>query len=94
VTCYLCLKSLDGWEEDDNPTREHAKFSPECGIAIHALIEQEVEEGVREHENPAAEKLVEARKMTFGELWPHEKKRGWTCKTQKVRRPTRSPVLG
>lgn len=35
-------------------------------------------------ENPLDEKLLDSRKMTFGSNWPHENKRGWICKTQKV----------
>jgi hypothetical protein len=35
-------------------------------------------------EDPMSERMVEARKTTFGDVWPHEKKRGWTCKIQKV----------
>lgn len=28
--------------------------------------------------------MLNARKSTFGIAWPHDSKRGWTCKTQKV----------
>ena len=84
VTCYLCRKDLDGWEVDDDPVREHLSFSPYCGWAIQAGLEQETANGGYGEENPRAEKMVEARKATFGDMWPHEKKRGWTCKVQKV----------
>ncbi|CAO1600647.1 hypothetical protein XANCAGTX0491_004331 [Xanthoria calcicola] len=30
------------------------------------------------------EKLLDARRMTFGANWPHENKRGWICKTEKM----------
>lgn len=39
------------------------------------------------------ESLVNARKMTFGINWPHEDKRGWVCKTQKVRAALSFPIL-
>lgn len=28
--CYVCLKKLDGWEQDDEPWKEHKKHSPSC----------------------------------------------------------------
>lgn len=28
--CYVCLKELDGWEEDDDPWEEHKKHSSYC----------------------------------------------------------------
>lgn len=31
-----------------------------------------------------SEDMLNARMMTFRTQWPHENKRGWTCKTQKV----------
>ncbi|MCJ1432304.1 hypothetical protein MMC27_001660 [Xylographa pallens] len=76
--------SLDGWEEEDDPVKEHLNYSPECGWAINIAIEQEVEEGIREDEDPMSAKMLEARKSTFGDRWPHKNKRGWTCKVQKV----------
>ncbi|XP_037945043.1 baculoviral IAP repeat-containing protein 5-like [Teleopsis dalmanni] len=30
VTCFLCTKSLDGWEPTDDPWKEHAKHAPQC----------------------------------------------------------------
>lgn len=47
-------------------------------------IEQEIEDGNLSQQDPMDEHLVNARKMTFGAGWPHEDKRGWVCKTQKV----------
>ena len=39
---------------------------------------------VTDMEDPTAERLEEARKATFAIGWPHESKRGWTCKTEKM----------
>ncbi|KAL8677428.1 MAG: hypothetical protein Q9186_006136 [Xanthomendoza sp. 1 TL-2023] len=89
TTCYLCHTSLDGWEEDDNPIREHSNLSPDCGWAAIARIEQNIEDGADEQDNPMNETLLDARRMTFGANWPHENKRGWTCKIEKHQR--RSP---
>eukprot|EP00039_Didymoeca_costata_P006366 m.89550 g.89550 ORF g.89550 m.89550 type:complete len:308 (+) comp13228_c0_seq2:83-1006(+) len=30
VTCFMCNKSLDGWERTDDPIQEHKKHSPAC----------------------------------------------------------------
>jgi len=43
------------------------------------------------HEDPTSEKMLQARLETFGSHWPHEKKRGWLCKTRKVQT---NPALG
>lgn len=84
TTCYLCKSNLDGWEENDNAIEEHLKHSPDCGWAITIATELENEDGSQSQEDPMSERLLEARKMTFVAKWPHEHKRGWTCKTQKV----------
>ncbi|KAL8842920.1 MAG: hypothetical protein Q9170_000324 [Blastenia crenularia] len=84
TTCYLCHHNLDGWEEDDSATGEHLNFSPDCGWAAMVRIEQDIEEDNYEQKDPTDEILVEARRMTFGVMWPHENKRGWLCKTQRV----------
>jgi hypothetical protein len=34
VTCFLCKKELSGWEEDDDPYREHVgRRDDKCGWA-------------------------------------------------------------
>lgn len=84
ATCFLCHMNLDGWESDDDPAVEHLKLSPNCGWAINVGIEQNVEAATRNDLSPRSEQMTEARKMTFASAWPHEAKRGWLCKTQKV----------
>jgi len=34
--------------------------------------------------NPQEDKMMEARRETFADKWPHEGKKGWKCKVQKV----------
>ena len=46
--------------------------------------ELDIEDGGQCQEDPMCERMLDARKMTFGSRWPHESKRGWACKTQKV----------
>jgi hypothetical protein len=82
VVCFLCHRGLDGWDEDDDPLVEHLKHSPECGWAIVATVEAQGEESNQEY--PASKRLIEARKATFSNRWPHEGKKGWKCKTKQV----------
>ena len=93
MTCYACRRELDGWEVDDDPIKEHLGFSPDCGWAIQVSLEQETEDGGHGGEDPMSEKMIEARKATFGDMWPHEKKRGWSCKVQKVRKSQRTRIF-
>jgi len=32
VRCFVCFKTLDGWEESDDPFVEHGKLSPNCSF--------------------------------------------------------------
>lgn len=82
--CYLCESNLDGWEENDNAVEEHLKHSPNCGWAITIATEIQIEDGSQSQEDPMSERMLDARRMTFDSKWPHENKRGWTCKIQKV----------
>lgn len=82
--CYLCESNLDGWEENDNAVEEHLKHSPNCGWAITIATEIQIEDGSQSQEDPMSERMLDARRMTFDSKWPHENKRGWTCKIQKM----------
>lgn len=84
MTCFLCKKSLDGWEEGDDALREHLKHAGDCGWAILAAIEGGDEE--LKNEDPMSERMRQARKDTFGEFWPHDGKKGWTAKSRQVTR--------
>ncbi|KAL8905597.1 MAG: hypothetical protein Q9207_002547 [Kuettlingeria erythrocarpa] len=90
TTCYLCHNSLDGWEEDDSAIGEHLNFASDCGWAVNVRVEQDIEDGNLFQQDPMDERLLNARKMTFGAGWPHEDKRGWVCKTQKSNLTTTS----
>lgn len=58
------------------------KHSPDCGWAIVASIEKL--DGVLSLEYPSSARMIEARKATFADKWPHEGKKGWKCKTKQV----------
>lgn len=73
---------MDGWEEDDDPLVEHLKHSPNCGWAIVASID--ARDPMLSQEYPLSTRMIEARKATFGDRWPHENKKGWKCKVKQV----------
>ena len=80
----MCQKNLDGWEEDDDPAHEHLHHSTDCGWAIISCAVRAEDVPDREEENPFGERMVEARRATFADRWPHQGKRGWQCKVDKV----------
>lgn len=70
VTCYLCLKSLDGWEAGDDPVAEHIRHSESCGWAVTAAT-QDIPPS-QHGSDPHSEQFRQARLMTFGrDRWPH-----------------------
>ncbi|MDI1487484.1 MAG: hypothetical protein OHK93_006754 [Ramalina farinacea] len=75
--------SLDGWEETDDPIDEHLSHCGHCGWAIAVATDRAIERGDDDLKDPSSEEMLDARKMTFAG-WPHEDKRGWLCKTQKM----------
>jgi hypothetical protein len=81
--CFLCKRSIVGWERGDNPFIEHLTLSPDCGWAVVASIDAQNE--VLCQENPLSARMIEARKATFADRWPHEGKKGWKCKVKQVR---------
>lgn len=84
TACFLCDRQLDGWEPEDDPIREHLKHAESCGWAVVMSIEAENEYDTSTMEDPTGQRLLDARKATFDIGWPHESKRGWTCKTEKM----------
>ena len=84
VECFLCHKALDGWEEDDDPIAEHLTHSPDCGWAIVTSLEKRRDDPARK-KDPLSDEMKEARRATFAGIWPHDGKKGWACKTEKVR---------
>lgn len=81
--CYMCERQLDGWEEEDDPIAEHSKHSSDCGWAILMDVTKETH-NVTNMEDPTQSRLVDARASTFEIGWPHESKRGWVCKIDKM----------
>lgn len=82
TVCFLCLKPVAGWEEDDNPLEEHLRLSPHCGWAVVAAIDAGL--GDYALDDPSSTEMAGARKATFAGRWPHEGKRGWKCKTKQL----------
>ena len=84
VQCFMCHNHFDGWDENDDPVQEHLALAPGCAWALQMGVEKEIEAGAEVAEHPISERMIEARIDTFGDHWPHEKKRGWVCRVQKV----------
>ncbi|KAM7219040.1 hypothetical protein V8F06_005632 [Rhypophila decipiens] len=82
VTCFLCLKSLSGWDEQDHPLQEHLNHVPDCGWAITAAVEAGL--GAYAQQNPNSAVMAEARKATFGGRWPYDDKKSYKCKTKQL----------
>ncbi|KAI1134416.1 hypothetical protein F5Y05DRAFT_398741 [Hypoxylon sp. FL0543] len=82
TVCFLCLKAIAGWEENDSPVEEHLRLSPHCGWAIVAAIDAGL--GDYAFDDPTGHEMAEARKATFAGRWPHDGKRGWKCKTKQL----------
>ncbi|KIW66160.1 hypothetical protein PV04_08361 [Phialophora macrospora] len=82
--CYLCESQLGGWEPDDDPVQEHLKHSPGCGWAILMNAAQEAKQNTETIEDPTGQLLTDARRATFAIGWPHEPKRAWKCKTERM----------
>ncbi|CAJ2514005.1 Uu.00g021240.m01.CDS01 [Anthostomella pinea] len=82
TVCFLCHKNVGGWEENDNPFEEHLRLSPHCGWAVVAGIE--IGLGDYGMDDPTSSEMLDARKATFAERWPHEGKKGWKCKTKQL----------
>ena len=81
--CFLCERDLDKWEKNDLPLAEHLKHSPGCGWAIVKSLDQSDFDPAT-MEDPTGPRLSDARRATFMGRWPHENKRGWFCKTERL----------
>ncbi|KAF9420207.1 hypothetical protein BGZ94_009177 [Podila epigama] len=82
VICFLCHKTMDGWNADNDPFKEHLDFSPRCGWAIVRSIPYVEDGGLPFHwdneaDLPRGERMTNARIQTFGDWWPHAKTPGW-----------------
>ena len=87
VCCYLCGKNMGGWEEIDDPLKEHLRGNNSCAWAVLRdllMRSKNGEEFGEDVEDPKSEKMNELREATFGNWWPHDDKKGWNPKSKKV----------
>ncbi|KAI5240565.1 hypothetical protein E4T43_06039 [Aureobasidium subglaciale] len=77
--CFHCAVKLDGWESQDVPLQEHLAHSTQCSYALSLSVTDKAEE-----RDPMSPELVEARTSTFGDMWPHEHKKGWKPKVKQM----------
>lgn len=70
VQCFHCQTQLDGWEPNDVPAYEHLTHSPNCGFALNLCIRLRDGDPGRNEEDPLSERMMQARRETFHDLWP------------------------
>jgi hypothetical protein len=80
----MCDVNLDGWESGDDAAAEHHAHKPECSVAITSYVRQMFNSNQEIDEDPMSEKYRNARLQSFQDLWPHENKRAWKCKSVKL----------
>ncbi|EDV91550.1 GH13432 [Drosophila grimshawi] len=42
ATCFVCGKTLDGWESEDDPWKEHLKHAPQCEFVKLGCAEKDM----------------------------------------------------
>ncbi|OLL24679.1 Protein bir1 [Neolecta irregularis DAH-3] len=93
VVCFMCKKNLNGWVPDDDPIQEHYIHAQECPWAVTCHCRQEAlrvkkardnDEAVTLDHDVKSDTFLEAREKTFGNMWPHEKKKAWVGKLKKM----------
>lgn len=42
ATCFVCGKTLDGWESEDDPWKEHLKHAPQCEFVKLGRVESDM----------------------------------------------------
>ncbi|KAF1977627.1 inhibitor of apoptosis repeat-containing protein [Bimuria novae-zelandiae CBS 107.79] len=77
VMCFHCQTQLDGWEPNDTPAHEHLTHSPNCGFAINVCIRMRGSDPGRTEDDPLSERMMEARRETFQDLWPLDAAAGY-----------------
>lgn len=45
VACFVCGKSLDGWDANDDPWAEHKKHAPRCAFVNLGRAEKDLTVG-------------------------------------------------
>ena len=78
---------MGGWEETDDPLKEHLRGNKSCAWAVlrDLLVRSKNGEEFGDHvEDPRSEKMNDLREATFGNWWPHDEKKGWNPKSKKV----------
>ena len=61
------------------PLKEHLAHSTQCSYAISLSVFDKAED-----RDPMSPELVEARRNTFADLWPHENKKAWKPKVKQM----------
>jgi len=77
---------MGGWEETDQPLKEHLRGNKECAWAINrdVLVRTKDGEELGEEDDPTSDRMVALRLATYRDWWPHDLKKGWNPKSRKV----------
>ncbi|CAG8595128.1 10595_t:CDS:2, partial [Funneliformis caledonium] len=90
VICFLCHKSMENWDPTDDPLEEHVNHSPDCAWVICRCIKRTFPDDEssfswdNKEQLPTSKRMEEARLKTFGNWWPHDKKKGWVGTSKKM----------
>ncbi|KAH8929269.1 BIR-domain-containing protein, partial [Atractiella rhizophila] len=80
VTCFLCNKSLDGWDGDEVPLEEHeSHMDKESGCPWVALLRSVDEKGRKKRNEemlPRSRIMIMCRERTFEGAWEHDMVKG------------------
>ena len=88
VTCVHCAKGLEGWEEGDDALEEHLKRAIDGGSegdrCPWATIMNERQHDNEDWQDPHSQKMLNARRGTFGAWWKYDGKKGWKPTSERV----------
>ncbi|OZJ02678.1 hypothetical protein BZG36_04054 [Bifiguratus adelaidae] len=89
VRCFICGKSMEAWEPDDDPLQEHSARAPGCpwvqlGFPVAAEARMAFTDAdvlkvnlKDERTFPKGKHMEDVRYRTFGDRWPHEGRKGY-----------------
>lgn len=79
---------MEGWSPNDDPFEEHFAHFPECAWAVCRCAKRDNNDLPFSWDNedqwPTSKRMEETRLKTFGNWWPHDRKKGWVGTSKKV----------
>jgi hypothetical protein len=92
VNCVYCENGLQDWEEDDDALNEHCRDitkGPRAGTRCpYAIVKKAMRDyqtlGQKACEDPGSDRMLEARRGTFGKWWTFDSIPGWGPTSNRV----------